>query len=504
MFPEHQKRLPLTSTPESVDSSQPQQQSPQTDLSQVRTGPVIALLVVSAFIVILNETIMGVAIPRLMTDLEITASTAQWLSTAFMLTMAIIIPLTGFLLQRFTVRTMFFTAMALFSTGTLVAASSVGFEILLLGRVIQACGTAIMMPLLMTTVLNIVPAEKRGRMMGLISVVISVAPATGPTVSGIILEHLNWRWMFWLVLPIALLAIALGAIWVKNVTETKRVGFDAVSVVLAALGFGGLIFGLSMIGEDAEDSAVVPFWIPTVIGIAAIALFIWRQLQLQQRDSALLDLRVFTSRQFSLAIALVTVTMGALFGSLILLPMFLQQVLSLTPLETGLMMLPGGLLMGLIAPLIGYLFDKFGPVPLVIPGMIIATLALWGMAGFDQHSEIAWIIAVMMSLNLGLGMVFTPLLTSALGSLPRQLYPHGSAIVGTVQQVAGAAGTAVFITIMAVQAASGLSQGMPELAAQAYGFHQAFLVGAIVATVAAIFAFFVRKPKQTGTVSHGH
>ena len=460
-----------------------------------RTGPVIALLVVSAFVVILNETTMNIALPRIMEDLGVTASVGQWLTTGFLLTMAIVIPLTGFLLEKFTLRTVFFAAMILFSLGTLVSAVAPVFEVLLAGRVIQASGTAIMLPLLFTTVLNVVPASHRGRMMGVITIVIAVAPAVGPTVSGVILSTLTWHAIFWIILPISLLALALGAVWVRNVTETRPdARFDVLSVILSAFGFGGLIYGLSSIGEAAAGHAPVPVWVPLAVGGAALVAFVLRQLQLQKVDGALLDLRTFQSRTFSLAVGLVTIVMASLFGSLILLPIYLQQVLGLDVLAVGLMLLPGGVLMGAMAPVVGNLFDRFGPTPLVIPGMVIAAGSLWGMASFDQNTTVGWIIAVHLALNLGLGLVFTPLMTSALGSLPRRLYPHGSAIVGTVQQVAGAAGTALFVTLMTVTSAAAISDGVDAPLALTQGVHAAFLVGACIASVAVILALFVRKP----------
>ncbi|MBO3087851.1 MDR family MFS transporter [Cellulomonas dongxiuzhuiae] len=462
----------------------------------IRTGPVIALLVASAFVVILNETIMGVALPRLMVDLDVTAATAQWLTTGFLLTMSIVIPCTGYLLARFPLRGLFFTAMSLFATGTLVAALAPGFEVLLAGRVVQASGTAIMLPLLFTTVLNVVPASHRGRMMGVISIVIAVAPAIGPTVAGAILSALDWRWMFWLVLPIALLAIALGAVWVRNVTETSPATFDPLSALLAAAGFGGLIYGLSLVGESASGHAPVAPGIPVVVGVVALVVFVWRQLVLQRTDSAFLDLRTFTSRSFSLAVVLVVVVMSALFGSLILLPLYLQQALALDTLTVGLMMLPGGVLMGVIAPVVGALFDRHGPRPLVLPGMVVAAAALWGMTTFGIDTQIWWIVAVHMTLNLGLGFVFTPLLTSALGSLPRSLYSHGSAITSTLQQVAGAAGTALFVTLMSVGAAGAASAGAAPAQAMAVGVHRAFVVGAFIASVAVVLTLFVRKPAE--------
>lgn len=476
----------MTSAPASRPPSAPKNALPPGTL------PVVILLVASAFIVILNETIMSVALPRLMEEFQISASTAQWLTTGFLLTMAVVIPLTGYILARFPVRSVFLTAMSLFALGTLISGLAPGFDILLAGRIIQASGTAVMMPLLMTTVMNLVSPEHRGRMMGVISIVISVAPAIGPTVSGVILANLEWRWMFLIVLPLVILAIVLGAIWVRNVTETRKVKFDPFSVVLSALGFGMLVFGLSSIGAAASGEATFPVWIPIAVGVLGLLAFGARQMSLAKTDSALMDLRAFRSKSFSLAVTLIIVVSAALFGSLILLPLFLQQVLGLDTLTTGLMMLPGGVLMGLIAPIVGSLFDRFGPTPLVIPGMVVAAGALWGMTTFDQGTQIWWVIAVHLALNLGLGFVFTPLMTSALGSLPRKLYPHGSAIVGTIQQVAGAVGTAVFISIMTIQSAKLIGAGEDLVTATASGIHSAFLVGAVVATVAILIAAFVR------------
>jgi len=433
----------------------------------------IGLLLVSAFVVILNETIMSVALPRLMEDLDITASSAQWLTTGFMLTMAVVIPATGFLLERFSLRTMFITAMVLFSLGTLIAALSPGFGTLLLGRVVQASGTAIMMPLLMTTVLNVVPVSARGRTMGAISIVISVAPAVGPTVSGLILSVLDWRWMFWIVLP--------------------------------AFAFGGLIFGLSSIGESAEGHALMPVWIPLAVGVLALLGFVLRQRGLARDDRAFMDLRTFANRSFTVSIILVAIVMMALFGSLIILPIYLQTVLQVDTLTTGLMLLPGGLTMAALAPLVGSLFDRFGPRPLVIPGAFAVSAALWLLTMLGVDSAIIMIIAVHVLLSAGLAFMFTPLLTSALGSLRPELYPHGSAIVGTVQQLAGAAGTALFITMMSTTAAARAAVGSSAVDATAAGVQAAFMCGAVLSLLAIGASFLIRRTDQAAAGVHvGH
>ncbi|MDJ0348741.1 DHA2 family efflux MFS transporter permease subunit [Cryobacterium sp. PH29-G1] len=458
-------------------------------LDTKRNQLVIRLLLISAFVVILNETIMGVALPRLMKDLSITATAAQWLTTAFMLTMAVVIPITGFLIQRFHTRPVFITAMTLFSTGTLVAALAPGFEVLLIGRIVQASGTAIMMPLLMTTVMTLVAPASRGKTMGNISIVISVAPAIGPTISGLILSVLDWRWMFLLVLPIAVGALLLGAARIQNVTTPRTIPIDVISIILSALGFGGFVYGLSNLGGASAAG-----WLPLGVGLIALAVFILRQVHLQRTDRALLDLRTFNSRNFTLAISMLGISMLALFGTIILLPLYMQNVLGMTALASGLLLLPGGLTMGLLAPFVGRIYDRRGTTILLVPGSILVSAAFWAMTMLAQTTPPWMLMLAHITMSAGLALLFTPLFSAGLGSLKPSLYSHGSAVVGTVQQLAGAAGTALFIAVMTSQSADLMAQGVSEVSAIASGIRGAFLCGAIISLVAIPAAFLVRRP----------
>jgi len=459
-----------------------------------RNNRVIWLLLSATFVVILNETIMSVAIPKLMDDLRIDALAAQWLSTAFMLTMAVVIPITGFLLQRFSTRSIFIAAMSLFSLGTLSAAIAPGFGLLVVARVIQASGTAIMIPLLMTTLMTLVPPAKRGRTMGNVSIVISVAPAIGPTISGFILNYLDWRWIFLIVLPIAVVMLLIGIKFVENVTEPQKVKIDVLSVILSAFGFGGLLYGLTQTAESGPGSSPVVMWVSIVVGVVALAAFILRQLLLQRQDRALLDLRTFRSPIFTVSIVLMAISTAAMFGVIIVLPLYLQHVLHLDTLATGLLLLPGGLVMGLIAPFVGRIYDRFGPRVLVVPGAILVSLVLWGFTLITEHTSQYLILAGHVTLSIGLALMFTPLFTAGLGAVPPNLYSHGSAIVGTVQQVAGAAGTALLVAIMSVHTATLVGSGVSIDAATAGGIRAAFLAAAIISLFGVVGAFFIRKP----------
>ena len=484
--------------PSADHTPEPEQHSADTVQSfGPREQLAIWLLLGSSFVVILNETIMGVALPELMDTLHISPSEGQWLTTAFLLTMSVVIPVTGMLIQRVPTRHLFILAMTLFSVGTLVAALAPGLPVLLIGRIVQACGTAIMMPLLMTTVVTLVPAGQRGQIMGRISIVMSVAPALGPTVSGLILEVLSWRWLFLIVLPIAVIALLLGGAKMPNVGVRKRTSVDLLSVLLSVLGFGGLVYGLSEIGAAANGAALVSPVIPAAVGAVSLSLFIWRQLALQRADRALLDLRTFRSRPYALSVVLIACASMALFGSLILLPLYAQNVLGLTPLGTGLLLLPGGLLMGLLGPTVGRIIDARGVRPMLIPGTIITALALLSMGLFSETTSVWQVLATHLVLSVGLAGVFTPLFSVSLGSLPMDLASHGSAMLSTVQQVAGAAGTALFVTVMTLVSVA-WADGDPaaiDSVALSHGTRVAFIIGGAIASVGALVALFVREPE---------
>ncbi|MBI5160147.1 MAG: multidrug efflux MFS transporter [Micrococcales bacterium] len=481
---------PVTNTIDLVDTSPPQTLDP-------RSRVAIVLLLVSVFVVFLNETVMSVAVPSIMEDLDITPSAGQWLTTAFALTAAIVVPVTGWLLQRLATRPVFVTAMSLFSIGTLIAAAAPTFGVLVLGRVVQASGTAIMMPLLMTTVLQLVPLHDRGRMMGRISIVMSVAPAIGPAVSGLVLTAFgSWRLLFWIVLPIAALMLAIGMARVPNISEPRSAPLDILSVVLSVLGFGGIVYGLSAIGAAAEGTAIVAPWIPLTAGVTALAAFVVRQLLLQRTDRALLDLRTFRSPTFTVAIVLFVVMMVTLFGMVIVLPMYVQRVLLAEPVVIGAILLPGGLIMGLIGPAVGRIYDRFGTRPLIVPGTVLVSAGLWGLAMLTETTPVWFILFPHVILSIGLGILFTALFTASTSALSPRLYSHGSATLTTLQQVAGAAGTAAFVALLAAgTAAAGGTDAENSTPAQVMvGVHWAFLTGAFISLAPIVIAFFVRKP----------
>ena len=463
-----------------------------------RDRTTIGVLLVSTFVVILNETIMNVALPMLMDEFQVSPSAIQWLATAFLLTMSVVIPATGYLLNRLAIRTVFMLAMALFTMGTLLAGLSPGFEVLLVARVIQASGTAIVLPLLMTTILDLVPSTRRGAVMGNVSIVISVAPAIGPTLSGVILHSLSWRFMFLLVLPIALVALIVGSRLLPSDRKRSSARLSIPSVLISIPAFGGLVYGLSGIGSANADTRNVAL---VSLGVSLVALtgFVLLQLRLQRSDGALLDMRPFLHRQFTLALALMVLAMMALFGVIILLPMYLQNVRGLDVLTTGLLILPGGLLMGLLAPWVGKLFDKVGARPLLLPGGLLLSAVLFGYTTLDSDTPLVLIVGLHLLMSIALAFIFTPAFTAGLNPLPHSLHSHGSALLATLQQLGGAAGTALLVGVMAAGTLAAAGNGEDAVSAQVSGFNNGFFVAAVVSLGIVVIAALMGKGPANDT-----
>ncbi|HIY23286.1 MAG TPA: DHA2 family efflux MFS transporter permease subunit [Candidatus Brachybacterium merdigallinarum] len=462
--------------------------------ASLKVTPIIAALVVSAFVMILNETLLSVALPVLMADLSITAVTAQWLSTGFMLTMAVVIPTTGFLMKRLSNRTVFIVAMLLFLAGTSLAVFAPTFPVLLAARVIQAAGTAMVLPLLMTTVLALVPLRSRGLVMGLVGVVISAAPALGPSISGFILEHRSWHYLFIMMLPIIVIALVIGLLFMRNHTEPETVRLDLISVVLSAIGFGGAIYALASISQIVSGTSRLIPLVVAGIGALSLTLFAVRQVRMLARGKEpLLDLRPLKVRTYAVSLLVMLMAFATMLGTVSAMPLYMTGALGLSTLDVGLTLLPGAAASGLLGPLVGALYDRVGPRPIVLPGIVLMALVCWlEVVLLDADSSRGLIVALNVPLGIGMSMVMTPLMTLSLGSLPRSLYGHGSAILNTLQQLAGALGTAVFIAMLTLGAAVAVETGATPELAQSAGASWAFAFGGIVATVAIVLAATLR------------
>ncbi|MBD7908810.1 MDR family MFS transporter [Sporosarcina gallistercoris] len=415
------------------------------DNPNVKVLPIMLTLIIGAFFAILNETLLNIALVTLMDQFSISLSTVQWMATGFMLVMAIVIPVSALLLQWFTTRQLFLGTMAVFTLGTIICASAPTFSILLVGRLIQAVGTGLLMPIIFNVFLLIYPPERRGKVMGMIGLVIMFAPAIGPTLSGVIVEYLGWRYLFILVIPFALFSIVFAYKYLVNVSEVTKPKIDVISLLFSTIGFGSIVYGFSSVGESKEGFASPTVWLFIGMGIIGIALFVWRQLKL---DEPIMNMRVFRYPMFSHAVVMFLIIIMAMFASEIILPIYMQGPLALTAATAGLVLLPGSILNGIMSPFMGALFDKFGPRVLMIPATLVLSGTMFMMSQLTVDTPVWVVVVSYILIMLSVSAIMMPAETNGLNQLPKRLYPHGTAVMSTLQPVAGAIGVSVFISIM--------------------------------------------------------
>ncbi len=459
---------------------------------QIKTGPIMAALLIAGFVGLFSETALNIAFVELSHIFNINSTTVQWLATGYFLTLGILVPVTGILMQKFTTRQMFITSVTLLLVGTVLAALAPTFSILLVGRVIQAAGLAINLPLTQNVIFTIFPPHKRGAAMGVMGLVMLAGPSLGPTIAGLLLDTLSWHYIFWVTVPFLLFSLIFGLIYLVNVNEIRDVSIDVLSVILSTLGFGGIVYGVSIAGVSGWTSTVVIGSI--IVGLIAIILFVTRQLRMKD---PMLNLKAFRYPLFILGVLMSFITFFNMLSMLVLLPMYMQMALLIAAFTTGLILLPGSLLNCILAPVIGRLFDQYGPRAIITPGTILVALSYIAYTQFGTDTALWVIVLAFVVMMLGVGAVLASVQTNTLNSLPKQLYPDGIAITQTIQQVAGAIGIAVMVTVLTAKQNSYLIHVANEPAkAAASGSSQAFTISLILAVINVILSLFLKRPKE--------
>ncbi|MCM3397059.1 DHA2 family efflux MFS transporter permease subunit [Oceanobacillus profundus] len=463
---------------------------------QVKNPKTMAfILMLGAFLGLFGETALNMALTNIMEEYSITAGTAQWLTTGYLLVLAILVPITALLMRWYTTRQLVIGGLVISLFGGILAALSPTFMVLLLGRIIQAIGTVLILPVMTTVLLIIFPVHKRGTVMGLMGLVITLAPALGPTLSGVIISALDWPYIFWISSLLYVLLTLYAIAKISNVSEITKPKIDFASILFSTAGFGGLIFALSTMAEEPFSSPKV--WGTLLAGILALLLFSVRQMTMEQ---PMVNLRVFKYPMFTLGTLMMFLGILVILSTAILLPLYLKSALLFSAVVAGLILLPGNAVNFILSPIVGALFDKWGPRVFVITGSIILVIGNIIFVNVLSSQTPVWqVIVAFMVLFFGLTMVMMPSQTNALNQLPRQLYADGSAAMNTLNQVAGAAGTAIAITVFTSGQTSYLidfpDATQPEVLAAGVKYAFFFITG--ISVLALLCSFFVKRPGKT-------
>lgn len=461
----------------------------QNELSEQTRKILLIVMIAGCFFSTLNQTLLNVALSDLMNTFSVSPTTIQWLATGFMLVNGILVPITAFLIKRFSTRQLFISAMLFLLAGSVVAACAMNFGMLLTGRMIQAVGAGIILPLMMTVIVYLFPEERRGAIMGKVGFAIIFAPAIAPTFAGFIIDYLSWRWLFISLIPFIVIIIVLAYKYLMNVNEGAKSKIDLISLIYSTFGFGLLLFGFSSAGSRGWDDGVIL----TTIGAGLIIIFLFCQRQLSSQDP-LLNLSVFRYKMYSMTTIINVAITIIMYADLILLPMYLQDGRGFSALDAGLLLLPGAIINAFLSPVTGKLFDKYGAKPLFIFGLVLVALSMWLVIDLSATTSYVYILVRTIILRIGLAFITMPLNTAALNAIPRELASHGSAVNNTIRQLAGAIGTAVIVTVYTLQL-TGTSVQVNESYATAASSTYFYMF--LLAIVAFIVVLFVPKHKRT-------
>ena len=406
----------------------------------------IAVLLSGTLLVVLNATMLSPALPHIMNDMGVGATTVQWLTSGYMLVEAVVIPMNAFFVGKFSTRKLFIGGIAWFGIASVVAALAPNFYIILLGRVMMAMATGIIMPMTFTLILLIFPREKRGSAMGIVGLIISFAPAIGPSLSGVLVDTVGWRMLFIIVAVLAALVVLFASFSLKNFEGFEQVPFDPASVFLLACGLSGLLYGIS--SATSAENILIPIAL-IVVGLVLLGLFVYRQTKL---EVPLLRIQVLKTRRFRTVVILIALLQASLVGSEVVLPIYVQQVMGQTATVSGLLMLPGAVIGAICGLVSGRLFDRFGVRGIVIFGSVVLAIGAIGVTTFSMDMTILMVTVVYTTMSIGIQFLVTPLNTWGVNSLDNKVVQHGNALSATTNQVGASFGTAFIVSLTALGA----------------------------------------------------
>lgn len=463
-----------------------------------RSG-IVAILIISAFITSLAQMVLTSALPSIMSTFNVTTSSAQWLTTTYILVLGIMIPSTAYLVNQFPIKGLFMTSMGLFLGGCIVSITANNFIFMVLSRVLQAIGAGIITQIVQVAMINLYPKEERGKAMGIYGFAIGVAPAIGPLVSGYIIDSFGWRFIFYILAIITILDVIFAVILLKSFMENKPSKLEVISLILSSLGFGGLLIGVTNIGTYTIANPLA--YIPILIGLISLVLFVIRQIKV---EDPLLDLRVFKVRNFTISIILICIVYMAMTLATMILSIYIQSARGMSAMVPGIVMLPGSIAMCILSPITGNILDKYGLRKLAISGCIMLGVGTLGFSYLEETTSIA-VLTIMYTIRMiGITFLLMPVTTWGLNELKQEQIASGSAINSTLRQISGAVGSSLFVTIMTVVANNSVkaTQVLADIEGMTVAFKYATFVIVIAIFVSIIYVKDKVKDKPLEDISY--
>lgn len=403
----------------------------------------IIVIVIGTFMAILNNSIVNVALPKMMLIFNCGQDSIQWVLTAYTMTLGVVMPISGYLGDTFGYKRVYSIALALFTLGSIISGFALGVNSLVAARIVQAVGGGIMQPLGMAFVYRVTPREKIGMVMGVYGIAAMAAPAIGPTFGGYLVEYISWRLIFYVNVPIGIINLFLAGFLLKESPLLKGKHFDWVGFVTSAAGLFCLLLATSQGSQYGWTSTYILGLL--IVSATTLSIFVFNELN---HPEPLLDLRIFKDAMFSISVIVGSVLNIGLFGAIFLLPLFIQNVMGQTAMQSGMLLLPAALATAITMPISGKIFDRYGARGAVMTGLIICAFTTYKMVSFSEHTAFSAIIGWTMLRGVGMGLALITVTTAGMVKIPMEKIGRASALGNVIRQCAASLGVAFFSVVL--------------------------------------------------------